>query len=97
MSLENRLEQYTLQVPQEVLLVTLETDGQPDRVVIFKGFSSSLMNPTAYDPDVPVIGDRARILSVDRLRSPYYPDNPQIIQQGLTWPEMEQILEEKGL
>lgn len=52
-SLGRRLEQYTLKRPNEVLLVEIETDGQPDEVAIFKGFSSSLMNPTAFDPDVP--------------------------------------------
>jgi hypothetical protein len=49
-SLGRRLEQYTLKRPNEALLVAIETDGQTDEVAIFKGFSSLLMNWTAFDP-----------------------------------------------
>jgi hypothetical protein len=48
----NRLEQYTTKRPQEVLLVKIEIDGELDEIAIFKGFSSSLMRPTAFDPDI---------------------------------------------
>lgn len=41
-----RLEQYTIKRPQEVLLVTIEIFSEPDKIAIFKGFSSSLMRPT---------------------------------------------------
>ncbi len=50
--INKRLEQYTVKRPQEVLLVTVEVDGERDEVAIFRGFSSSLMRPTAFDPDV---------------------------------------------
>lgn len=43
-----RLEQYTIKRPQEVLLVTVEIAGEEDQIAIFKGFSSSLMRPTAF-------------------------------------------------
>ncbi len=88
-----RLELYTLQRPQEVLLVRLENAGEPDQIMIFKGFSSSLMQATNFDPDVPLISESAIIFAIDRLVSPYIPNNPQYLQQGLTWEQMEEILE----
>ncbi len=96
-SLGRRLEQYTLKRPNEVLLVAIETDGQPDEVAIFKGFSSSLMNPTAFDPDVPVVCDRARVLSIDRLESPYNPNDPHYIQKGISWGEFQALLSSVGV
>ncbi len=92
-----RLEQYTLKKPQEVLIVEVEVAGESDCLIIFKGFSSSLMRPTAFDLDVPVLPKEAKIVSIDRLRSPYRPDSPQYIQRGLTWEDMEVLLVEVGL
>jgi hypothetical protein len=92
LSIGKRLEQYTLKHPKEVLLVAIEVQGQPDQVAIFKGFSSSLMCPTAFDADVPVIPDRAKVLLVDRLESPYNPKAPRYIEQGLRWDTFEAIL-----
>jgi hypothetical protein len=54
-SIAQRLEQYTLKRPNEVLLVTAEIDGELDQIAVFKGFSSSLMRSTDSDPDVPVL------------------------------------------
>ncbi len=82
-----QLETYSCEHPQEVLLVKLKIDDQLDEVMIFKGFSSSLMRSTAFDPDVSVISDRAEILSIDRLTAPYQPDQPNYIQQDITWKE----------
>ncbi|MBF2018397.1 MAG: hypothetical protein IGS23_25000 [Rivularia sp. T60_A2020_040] len=90
--INKRLEQYTTKRPQEVLLVTLEINGERDEVAIFRGFSSSLMRPTAFDPDVPVIPQQANIISIDRLKSPYNPDSPQYIQQGLSIEQMQTLL-----
>lgn len=92
-----RLEQYTLKKPQEVLIVEVQIADQSDRLVIFKGFSSSLMRPTAFDLDVPVLPKDAKIISIDRLRSPYNPNLPHYLQQGLTWEEMELLLTEIGI
>ncbi|WP_071518825.1 hypothetical protein [Geitlerinema sp. PCC 9228] len=93
---EKRLENYTEKNPQEVLLVTLDIEGEEDQVTIFKGFSSSLMRPTAYDPEVPVIPENATIVSIDRMASPYEPNNPRYIQRGLTWEAMESLLSQAG-
>jgi hypothetical protein len=96
-SLGDRLEQYTIKRPQEVLIVAAEIDGEDDRIVIFKGYSSSLMRPTAFDSEVPILPEGAIVLSVDRLVSPYNPDNPQYIQRDLTWDMMLPLLEEVGV
>lgn len=96
-SVGKRLEQYTLGHPKEVLLVKAEIEGEPDEISIFKGFSSSLMRPTAFDPDVPVLPEGAVIHSIDRLLSPYNPVQPHFIQQDLSWTDFLALLEADGL
>ena len=96
-SIAQRLERYTTKRPQEVLIVTVEIDGETDQIAIFKGFSSSLMRPTAFDPDVPVLPDSAKIISIDRVASPYNPAAPRYIEQGLTWETIQTLLSEVGV
>ncbi|HEY9652451.1 MAG TPA: hypothetical protein V6C95_17470 [Coleofasciculaceae cyanobacterium] len=96
-SLGRRLEQYTMKRPQEVLIVTAEIAGEEDQIAIFKGFSSSLMRPTSFDPDVPVLPPEAKIIVIDRVASPYNPEAPRYIQQGLTWEIMQSLLSEIGV
>ncbi|MGB3614058.1 MAG: hypothetical protein WBA10_09710 [Elainellaceae cyanobacterium] len=96
MSLITRLEQYTLKRPQEVLLINAQVDGDEDAVVVFRGFSSSLMRPTAFDPDTPVLPPSADILSVDRLQGPYDPANPQLIEGNLNREQVEELLSQVG-
>jgi hypothetical protein len=91
-SIGKRLEQYTTKRPQEVLLVTVEIAGEEDQIAIFKGFSSSLMRPTAFDPDIPVIPDEAKIIKIDRVASPYNPEAPRYIQQDISWENMQKIM-----
>lgn len=93
-----RLEEYTLKRKQEVLLVNVESaDDEPETITIYNGFSSSLTNPTPYNPDIPVITPDAKIVSIDRLASPYNPDQPQYLQRDLTLTEMEKLLEEMNI
>ncbi|MEE3715605.1 hypothetical protein V2H45_02470 [Tumidithrix elongata RA019] len=87
-----QLEQYTETHPHEVLLVKLELAGEVDEVAIFKGFSSSLMHPTTFDPDIPIIPETAKIVSIDRAKAPYNPSNPQYIQQDLSWEAFQLLL-----
>ncbi|NJR50953.1 MAG: hypothetical protein HC780_16605 [Leptolyngbyaceae cyanobacterium CSU_1_3] len=96
-SMGQRLEQYTLKRPSEVLLISVAADGQTDEVAIFKGFSSSLMNPTSFDPDVPILPDNVKILSIDRLQSPYNPNDPRYIEKGISWEDFQQVLASVGL
>ncbi len=96
-SVGRRLEQYTIKRPQEVLIVTAEIAGEEDQIAIFKGFSSSLMRSTPSDPDEPVLSENAKIVQIDRVASPYNPNSPQYLQQGLIWEMMQQLLSEVGL
>jgi hypothetical protein len=96
-SIGKRLEQYTAKRPQEVLLITVEIADEQDKIAVFKGFSSSLMRPTAFDPDVPVLLDEAKIISIDRIASPYNPEAPRYIQQGISWEAMQALLAEVGV
>jgi hypothetical protein len=88
-----RLEQYTLIHPKEVLLVKVEIEGELDEISIFKGFSSSLMRSTAFDPDIPILPEEAVIHNVDRLLAPYNPAYPHFIQQNLSWTDFVGLLE----
>ncbi|MGD1703802.1 hypothetical protein [Dapis sp. BLCC M229] len=96
-NIAHRLEQYTIKRPNQVLIVKVVINEQPDEIAIFKGFSSSLMRPTAFNPDIPVLPETARIVSVDILASPYNPEAPIYITQGLTWEQMQSLLTEVGL
>jgi hypothetical protein len=96
-SIGKRLEQYTVKKSQEVLIVTVEIDDEPDQIAVFKGFSSSLMRPTAYNPDVPVLPDTATIITIDRIASPYNPDAPRYLQQDISWEDMQVLLLEVGV
>ncbi|HEY9703642.1 MAG TPA: hypothetical protein V6C58_14430 [Allocoleopsis sp.] len=84
MLLEKRLEQYTIKHPEEVLIVLIEVENDQDKIIIFKGFSSSLMGHTPADPDISIIPENAKIISIDRVKSPYNPNNPVYIQQNLS-------------
>ncbi|NEP80699.1 MAG: hypothetical protein F6K17_11340 [Okeania sp. SIO3C4] len=96
-SISHRLEQYTIKKPNEVLIIKVEIDGEPDEIAIFKGFSSSLMRPTAFDPDIPVLPETAKIISIDLVASPYNPESPTYIKQGLTREQMQSLLLEVGV
>ena len=87
-----QLETYSSKHPQEVLMVKLKIDDELDEVMIFKGFSSSLMRATAFDPDIPVISDRAEILNIDRLAAPYKPNQPNYLQKAIKWEEFQNSL-----
>ena len=96
-SISRRLEKYTVKKSQEVLIINVEIDDQPDQIAVFKGFSSSLMRPTAYDPDVPVLPDTATIITIDRIASPYNPDSPHYLQQDISWEDMQVLLSKMGI
>ena len=87
-----RLEKYTEKHSSEVLIVKVELKGIPDEIAMFKGFSSSLMHPTAFDPDVSILPEDAQIITIDRVESPYNPEQPRYLQQGLTWETIQPLL-----
>ncbi len=78
-----KLESYTLRHPQEVLVVHAKIGQEADEIVVFRGFSSSLMRPTSFDPEVPVLPESAEITHVDRLESPYEPQSPRYIEKEI--------------
>ncbi|GAC1460499.1 MAG: hypothetical protein NVSMB70_06020 [Chamaesiphon sp.] len=86
--IERLLEQYTIEHPHEVLIVTAEIGGKEDQIAIFKCDSSSLMHSTAFDTDIPVLPDGAKITCIDRVLAPYNPKVPRYLQRGLTWEAM---------
>lgn len=95
MSILQRLEQYTARHPQEVLRLTATLpDGEADEIIIFRGFSSSLMRSTAVDPDVPILPPEAEIGAIDRLEAPYNPAAPRYIAQELSLAEMLAIAQQ---
>lgn len=97
MNIGRRLEQYSIKRPQFVLIVTAEIDGELDEIAIYKGFSSSLVRPTAFDPDLPVLADGAKIVAIALLASPYNPEQPNYIQQNLTWETIQPLLSQAGV
>lgn len=87
------LEQYTLRHPEQVLLVHALVAGSSEQVIVFRGFSSSLTGSTAFDPDVPVLPAEANIQTIDILRAPYQPDQPQYLERSVNWEDMAQRLQ----
>ena len=68
-------------------------DGEALEVVIFRGFSSSLTHPTAFDPDQPLLPSEARIESAVLLQAPLNPAAEQV----LTGPRPAQDFLDPGL
>jgi hypothetical protein len=97
MTFAQRLEHYTLKQPTEVLIIDATIDGEPDCVMVFRGFSSSLMRSTAFDPDVPVLPDTAIVLRADRLRAPYQPENPQYLERDLDRDRLIDLCDRAGV
>ncbi len=93
-SKSDRLEAYSRRHPQEVLIVKLELEGEPDEVLFYKGIASSLMRPTAVAIDVPVMPQNATILEIDRFKGPFNPSDPQPIQLGMSWAEFQALWEQ---
>lgn len=79
-----KIEEYSKENLQVVLIISAVENGQNMEIMTFRGFSSSLTGATEYDPDLPVLSSSGIILSVDLLQAPYNPVNPQYIQQNLT-------------
>lgn len=80
-----RLEQYTATLEDEVLLVVADIEGEADRILVFRGYSSSLLRPTAADLNVPVLPEGGKIVSISRLKAPYNPQSPQVIENNISW------------
>ena len=86
-AIASQLESYTLRHPQEVLVVHARIEQEADEILVFRGFSSSLMRPTDFDPEVPVLPESAEIMHIDRLESPYLPQSPKYIEKEISLEE----------
>ena len=84
------LEVYTVERPDEVLLVQAVVDGVSDEIVVFRGYSSSTVRPTAADLNVPVLPEGGVIVSIARLKAPYNPQSPNEIEADIPWDEFSQ-------
>jgi hypothetical protein len=89
-----RLERYTEQRRQEVLLVKVRIGEDLDEILVFKGFSSSLVRSTDFDPDVDLWTEDAEIVAIARLKAPYDPQNPEYLEPELTWAALQERLPE---
>jgi hypothetical protein len=72
--------------------VRAEIENELDEIMIFKGFSSSLVRATAFDPDVPVIPDNAKIIGIDRLVAPYTAKTPNYLERDISWERFQSLL-----
>ena len=55
------------------------------------------MQSTATDPDIPLIPEGSKIISIERAKSPYLPDAVEYVQKGITWEIMEKRLSQDGI
>lgn len=89
-SLLQRLEQISRERPDRVLRLSGqlplaldppdETSAwEPFELLIFRGFSSSVTHPTAYDPDQSALPPGAVLGSADLLAGPLDPSNEQVL------------------
>ena len=82
------LEAISREHPDRVLRLRGELpaeDGvsEPFELLIFRGFSSSVSHPTAFDPDQPALPADARIAAAELLQGPYNPSNEQVLRGPL--------------
>lgn len=85
-----RLEAISRERPDRVLRLsgTLPTDPggatttpEAFEVLIFRGFSSSVTQPTAFDPDHPALPEQARITAAELLAAPLDPTHQTVLRQ----------------
>ena len=77
------LEELSRSRPDRVLRLRgelpAEAGWEPFELLIFRGFSSSVSHPTAFDPDCPALPESARILGAELLQGPLNPAAEQVL------------------
>jgi len=78
------LEALSRERPDRVLRLRGDLPGEggvaePFELLIFRGFSSSVSHPTAFDPDQPALPAEARIASADLLEGPLNPAQERLL------------------
>lgn len=76
-ALLNRLEELSRSRPDRVVRLTGELPGEAGleafELLIFRGFSSSVSHPTAFDPDQPALPADALVQVAELLQGPFNP------------------------
>lgn len=69
--------------PDRVLRLRGELPGaegpEPFELLIFRGFSSSVTHPTAFDPDQPALPEGAVVASAELVQGPFNPSMQQVL------------------
>lgn len=78
------LEAISRERPDRVLRLRGQLPGddgslEPFELLIFRGFSSSISHPTAFDPDQPALPPQARIETAELLRGPLNPAAEELL------------------
>jgi hypothetical protein len=85
-TLLRRIEELSRSRPDRVVRLTGELPGEdgPEafELLIFRGFSSSVSHPTAFDPDQPALPAEARVQAAELLQGPLNP----VAEQRLAGP-----------
>jgi hypothetical protein len=82
------LEAISRDHPDRVLRLRGDLPGEngswePFELLIFRGFSSSVSHPTAFDPDQPALPEDATIATAELLQGPYNPSDEQLLRGPL--------------
>ena len=82
------LEAISREHPDRVLRLRGEMPGadapsEPFELLIFRGFSSSVSHPTAFDPDEPALPADATIVAAELLQGPYNPSDERLLRGPL--------------
>ena len=76
-SLLSRIEELSRSRPDRVVRLTGELQGEGGleafELLIFRGFSSSVSHPTAFDPDQPALPAEALVQAAELLQGPFNP------------------------
>ena len=91
-ALLSQLEELSRSRPDRVLRLSGELPGEsglePFELLIFRGFSSSVSHPTAFDPDQPALPADAQIAAAELLEGPLNP----MAEQRLAGPMAPELL-----
>ena len=66
-------------------------EPEPFELLIFRGFSSSITHPTAFDPDQPALPEGSQLDTAELLEGPLRPGAERILRRGLMTDFLEDI------
>ena len=77
--LVQQLEERSRLDSERVVRLTGNVDGEPFKLLIFRGFSSSTTHPTAFDPDASVLPPSTRLEQAELLQGPLNPSDAVVL------------------